>query len=261
MSLKFNEKSHRYWLDGKPVKGATTLIGAGIPKPALVNWAAKSVAEFVDANPQEVERLRSKPDFVRQLSGVPNQKRDTAALRGTAIHDLGQRYLDGEDIGDAMGGHEAEVMGLVDFIEGLNLQPLVVEKSLGNREHWYSGRVDFIGTSEKLHDGRPVLIDWKTSNRVYGDTALQCAAYARAEFWVSDDDPDSEHELPEIVATYVAHIRPGGVYLHPLATSTKQIDLHFKDFLAAAYTAKRTEARKAYLGEPVWTPDTKGQAA
>lgn len=34
MSLKFNQKVHRYWMDGKPVSGATTLIGNGIPKPA-----------------------------------------------------------------------------------------------------------------------------------------------------------------------------------------------------------------------------------
>lgn len=261
MSLKFNEKAHRYWLDGLPVKGATTLMNGGIPKPQLVPWAARKVAEYAEANPREVERLRNDPDkdFVKELTKAPNEVRDRAALRGTEIHDLGQRYLDGEDIGEEMGIHEPEVMGLVDFIEDMKLEPLIVEKSLANRKHWYSGRVDFIGTSPYLHDGRPVLVDWKTSNRVYGDTALQCAAYARAEFWVMDDDPDTEYPMPDISATYVAHITAIGVRLHPLATSRKQIDRHFQDFLAAAYTAKQTEARKKYLGEPVWTPEMKGK--
>lgn len=261
MSLKFNEKVHRYWLDGKPVTGATTLIGGGIPKPALVNWAAKQVAEFVDANPEEVARLRDTPDLVRSLAAVPQQKKETAGLRGTQIHDLGERYLAGEDIGEAMAHHEAEVMGLVEFIEDLDLQPLVVEKSLANRAHWYAGRVDFIGTSKRLHGGRPVLIDWKTSRGVYGETALQTAAYARAEFWVDDEDPDTEHPLPEVVATYVAHIQASGTTLYPLATSRKQIDEHFRDFQAAMYTAKRAKARKAFIGDPVWTPQTRGEAA
>lgn len=251
MSLTFSEKAHRYRLDKRPVKGATTLIGGGIPKPALVPWAARTVAEWVDRNPEEVDRLRSTGELVPTLSKVHDLIRDKAAMRGTEIHDLGQRYLAGDEV-EIPEAHRPEVEGLVDFIEDLNLQPVVVEKSLANREHWYAGRVDFIGTSPKLHDGLPVMIDWKTSNRVYGDTALQCAAYARAEFWVEDDDPDTEHPMPEVVATYVAHITVSGVRLHPLATSRKQIDSQFQDFLAAAYIAKTVDKRKNYLGDPVW---------
>lgn len=256
MTLKFNEKVHRYWLDGKPVSGATTLIGGGIPKPALVPWAAKTVAEYVDANPEEIDRLRSTGELVKTLSKVHDLKRDKAALRGTEIHDLGERYLAGEEV-EIPDAHEAEVMGLVEFIEDLELQPLLVEKSLGNRAHWYAGRVDFIGTSPHLHDGRPVLIDWKTSNRVYGETALQAAAYALAEFWVTDEDPATEHEMPEVVATYVAHITAGGVRLHPLATSRKHIQAHFQDFITVAYIARTKKQRENYLGDPVWTPESR----
>ena len=35
MSLKFSERAHKYWLDGRPVPGVTTLIGKGLPKPAF----------------------------------------------------------------------------------------------------------------------------------------------------------------------------------------------------------------------------------
>ncbi|QNV40628.1 hypothetical protein IDM48_04290 [Rothia amarae] len=257
MSLKFSEKAHRYWMDGKPVRGATTLIGNGIPKPALMPWACKLIAEWVEANPLEIERLRASEnryELVNTLKGLPNQKRDTAGLRGTAIHDMGEKYLAGLEI-EIPEEHESEVMGLARFIEDMKLVPMIVEKSLGNREHWYSGRVDFIGTSPFLNDGEPVLIDWKTSNNVYGDTALQCAAYARAEFWVTDEDPDTEHPMPDIAATYVAHITSSGVYLHPLAANQVEIDKHFTDFLHAAHTAKNAETRKGYLGEPIYTPE------
>ena len=32
--LKFSQASHRYWLDGKPVPGVTTVIGV-LDKPAI----------------------------------------------------------------------------------------------------------------------------------------------------------------------------------------------------------------------------------
>lgn len=264
MSLTYKDSSHRYKLDGKPVTGATTLIGGGVPKPQLNDWYARMVAEFVDENPLEIKRLRKlapvatprgreESALVNALRAVPRQKRDDAALRGTEIHDLGQRYLDGAEV-DIPAEHELEVMGLVDFIEDLQLEPLVVEKSLANREHWYAGRVDFIGTSPHLNHGEPVLIDWKTSNGVYGETALQAAAYARAGFWVTDEDPETEHPMPDIVATYVAHITVHGVELHPLATNQVEIDQHFEEFLAAAYIHKTAARRKKYVGDPVWTP-------
>lgn len=63
------------------------------------------------------------------------------------------------------------------------------------------------------------------------------------------------------MATYVAHIQASGTTLYPLATSRKQIDEHFRDFQAAMYTAKRAKARKAFIGDPVWTPQTRGEAA
>ena len=47
MTIKFSEKAHRYWLDGKHIPGVTTLIKGGIPAPALTYWAARTVAEWV----------------------------------------------------------------------------------------------------------------------------------------------------------------------------------------------------------------------
>jgi hypothetical protein len=51
VTLKFSEKAHRYWCDGKPIPGVTTLIKGGLPAPALVYWSARSVAEYVADNP------------------------------------------------------------------------------------------------------------------------------------------------------------------------------------------------------------------
>lgn len=257
MGLIFKPSSHRYWLDGSPVPGVTSLLGGGIPKPALPAWYARVVAEAVEASPLEIDRLRSAPTplegnsrgdsaLVHYLTRLPVRERDAAAARGTAIHDLGQQYLEGSEI-SIPAIYEPELTGLIHLVDALELEPLVVEKSLGNRANWYAGRVDFIGTSPYLAGGKPVLIDWKTSNGVYGETALQAAAYARAEFWVTDESPDEEQELPEVVATFVAHIRAGFTNLHPLAESPEEINQHFQQFQYAAEIARRAKDRKEYV--------------
>jgi hypothetical protein len=45
-----------------------------------------------------------------------------------------------------------------------------------SKRHVYSGTLDAVGTM----DGRPMLFDWKTSQKIYDDMELQLAAYAHA---------------------------------------------------------------------------------
>ena len=47
MSLKFSTGNHSYHLDKKACPGVTSLLGKGLPKPAIPYWAAKCVAEYV----------------------------------------------------------------------------------------------------------------------------------------------------------------------------------------------------------------------
>jgi hypothetical protein len=37
------KRGHKYVLDGTPTKGVTTLLGTGMPKPALMYWSAKKL--------------------------------------------------------------------------------------------------------------------------------------------------------------------------------------------------------------------------
>ena len=52
------KRGHKYVLDGQPVKGVTTLIGSGMPKPALPYWSAKLVAEYVYDNFANLPNLK-----------------------------------------------------------------------------------------------------------------------------------------------------------------------------------------------------------
>lgn len=266
MSLRFLEKSHQYRMTQNPgpadkttnpelrVTGATTLIGGGIPKPNLIYWAGKTVAEYVKENPLDVALMRERDgiegfDMVKELASTPNKVRDAAGERGSEIHDIAEKLLHGEavSIPDEL---RAAVMGYLRLIEEWDIRPILTETSIGNREHWFAGRLDSVVTIGKL-DNCVVLLDWKTSRGVYGETGLQTAAYAKAGFYVTDTDPDTEIPLPGIDRTMVCHITEQESRLYDLAKTPADIDRHFELFLAAAFTSKTAKERDNIITEPL----------
>lgn len=250
MSLKFSEKAHRYTLDGRPVPGVTTLLGKGLPKPAIPYWAAKSVAEYVMDNPEGVDALRlmGRDSAVAALKQVPWTKRDEAAVRGTDVHALAERIIHGEqvDVPEHLVGH---VEGYARFVDAFGLEPIVTEVPLANRAHWYAGKPDAIVNM----GGLVWLLDWKTSSGVYGETALQTAAYARADFYAPT--PDDEIPMPHIDRIGVVHVTADGSQIYPLG----DIDEAFKVFTHIAWVASKTEWIKGLIGDPM--PEPEGASA
>lgn len=251
MSLAFYPKSHRYRLDGDWVPGVTTLIGKGLPKPALPYWAARTVAEWVVGNPdltEEIKRLGGGRPAVAFLKELPWQKRDEAAVRGTDIHALAERLAHGEEVEvpEHLAGY---VQGYVDWLDATGFRPIVTEKACASRKWAYAGTMDAIGVfGAGPLDGQTVLLDWKTSNGVYGETALQTAAYARAEFYL---DGDEEKPMLDIDALGVAHIQEGLTEFYILASTPDEIDEAFKIFTHIAYVAKRADWIKNRVTTPV----------
>lgn len=256
MSLKFNPASHRYWLDGKPIPGVTTLLSKGLPKPALPYWAAKSVAEYVADNPDGVEAFRAtgRGPMVAALKEIPWQRRDEAAVRGTDVHALAERIIHGEavEVPEHLVGY---VDGYAHWLDTFAVEPVVTETAVANRTAWYAGTFDaVIRIGRGPWAGRLVLADWKTSKAVYGETALQTAAYARAEFMATD--AGAESDLPGVDATGVLHITDGESRFHPLCETPEVIDEAFKTFRHIAWVATKTDWIKGLIGEPMPEPGT-----
>jgi hypothetical protein len=245
VSLKFNAASHRYWMDGKPVKGATSLMK--MPQPFLIDWAARTVAEYVADQQDEVRHwfdTMERDQIVGALKGVHNVKRDKAAVRGTDVHALAERVVHGEDV--EVPEHLVDhVEGYARWLDAFQVKPILTERSVGNRKHWYAGRFDLIAS---IAPGPTWLLDVKTSTSVYGETGLQLAAYANAEFYVNDDDPDAEYPMPVIDRHGVLHVTDAGTTLYPYDSS----DLPWRLFLHAAYINKHTDAIKAFKHDAVY---------
>lgn len=264
MTLEFNEETHRYRLDGRSIRGVTGLIGGGLPKPALLRWAPRLVADYVIDNWQDIQdAYRHSPESLRwELRKLPEKRRDDAGARGTEVHALGEALAHGQDV-DVPDRLVAHVEGYARWLDQFHVQPTLTERSVGSREHWFAGTFDMFATS-RLTPG-VAQFDLKTSNNVYGATALQTAAYARAEFYMHNG---TELALPDLDATLVVHITADGTRAHWLCRDRAEIDEAFGDFLAVSRVARRMDRidgkwdprlRKAvgsYLSDPIEIEET-----
>lgn len=260
-ALKFSESAHRYTLDGKPVPGVTGLIGGGLPKPALIKWAPRLVADYVIDNWQDVQdAYRHNPEALRRdLRGLPEKKRDDAGARGTEVHALGEAIAHGHDV-DVPERLVPYVEGYARWLDRFDVRPTLTERPVASRQHWYAGTFDMIAESSSPKLAPLLMVDLKTSNSVYGSTALQVAPYIRAEFYL---DGAFERPLPDVDGAIVVHITPEGTKAHWLCRDRAEIDEAFQDFLAVAAVAKRvrridgrwdSRLRKAvgsYLSDPI----------
>jgi hypothetical protein len=237
-TLKFNAKAHRYWLDGRPVPGVTTLINKGLPKPALTYWSAKCVAEFVADKPEQVDQLRQmgRGPMVAALKGVPWQERDEAAAKGTDVHTIAEEIIHGHDV-EVPAHLVGHVEGYVRWLDAFQVEPVLTEFQVASRKWWYAGTADAVVRI----GGQTLLVDWKTSKAVYGSTALQTAAYAGAEFYVDQDG--SEAPVPEIDGIGVVHVTEAGTRLHRF----RDRESAWKDFLHCQWVANSIDRIEAQL--------------
>lgn len=197
MSLVFDEKKHRYTLDGKNLPSVTTILGKGLPKPGLMYWAANTVAQYALDNPgAEYDAMRR----------APWKERDKAAVRGTVVHSYAEKLAHGEEV-EVPAEIAGYVHGVVDFLDEYDVKPIAAEARLASATYGYAGTADLFASI----DGPTWLLDWKTSKGVHGDYFMQLAAYAQADFMVDRDG--FQVPIPKVDRIGVVHLTPTGARL------------------------------------------------
>lgn len=214
--LKYVDSSHRYWLDGVPVPGVTTILGV-LDKPALPRWSAEMVATYVADNPDGIDTLRGigRDAMIRTLKGIPWDFTKRAATRGTILHAHAETILNGDET-DVEPDHVPVIEGALDFLDEWQIDPILTEFSCASREHRWAGTGDLIAYYRRPdtgHEGVGVF-DWKSGKKIYPEFAWQLAAYGHAEFHGLDGD---ETPMPVCDAAFGVHITPDGYEAVPLA--------------------------------------------
>ncbi|MGC8876943.1 PD-(D/E)XK nuclease family protein [Thermus sp.] len=145
----------------------------------LQDWAVRQVVEYLREElapglaltPEEVDRL------LEGAAKAHHRAAQRAAGRGTDLHAWAEAYLKGLNPPFP----EAEplrgmALALAEWWEGNGGGLLLSEEAVFHPEHRYAGRADLVA---RFGD-RLVVVDLKTSARVYPEHLLQVGAYALA---------------------------------------------------------------------------------
>lgn len=224
-------RGHGYQIDGAKVPGVTTILDT-LPKPALINWAARVTAEAAVDNWDDLEKL-GPAQRLKKLTDARWNVTKEAALRGTEIHTMGDRLANGEEVDP--GPHRGEVEAYARFLDRWDVEVIGTEAPCCSTVYKYAGTLDSIAIIHGLAQvpefahlaDLPVMLDLKTGRGVYESTALQLAAYAACDLW-QPDGKDSEAPMPEVHGLFVAHILPDDVALLPIAGDLSALLTQFR---------------------------------
>lgn len=206
-------RGHAYYLDGEKLDGVTTMLGDGVRKKALEEWAGNVTADYAVDHWAELAAM----PFSQRLAVLKKARyevRDEAARRGTEVHSLAEQILHGAEVAvpDELAGH---VESAVRFMDEWQVEHVVAEASCCNIDERLGGTLDLIFRSP-LFPGRTFLADWKTSKDIYGEVAFQLECYSRADFYLDADG--NEQSMADLgITDHVAiHVRADGYNVYPM---------------------------------------------
>jgi hypothetical protein len=233
-------RGHGYKIDGAKVPGVTTVIDT-LNKPALVSWAARTAAERAV---NEWDALTALP-LTERLARIQYGARDVtlaAALRGTQIHDLGDKLARGEDV-DVPPEHVGPVEAYAKFMDTWGIEVIASETPLASLTHKYAGTTD-LWCRVGARDNAVALLDIKTGKGVYDETGLQLAAYRHAE--IMQPEPGVEIPVPPVDLVYVAHVLPDTVRMVPVVADERVFRTFL--YLLAVFNERETWSEWPLVG-------------
>ena len=201
-------KRGRYWsyeLDGKRPRSFTTIIREGVPKPNLIDWAARMSAEYAADNLDDLLRL-DRDAAVDTIKTAHRRNTNAAMAKGTEIHGIAEKLATGIDVEvpEPIAGY---VDGYLRFVDEWKPQPHAIEVAVANRKWQYAGTADAVAHLDDML----VLLDIKTGGSgVWPETCLQVAAYRFAEVMLDRDG--REVPMPQTDGGFALWLSDAGTY-------------------------------------------------
>lgn len=238
---------------GDRLRSVTTILSGGVPKPALLFWAAITCTDAaIEALPQLVaasrnpEQLAELRDWIKRAH---TRKKDERADVGSTAHTiiesrlLGLPLPEAIKVGDELVRLDSEE--LAPFVKQIDRFLLewepeftASEMVVANPEDGYAGTLDFMLRSDGkvgaalraqgfvIPDGCDLMGDTKTGgdwdrttsqghvHGVYPEAGLQMSAYRKAKVaWLRDGSRVPMPPTAEVGV--VLHLRPEGFRLYP----------------------------------------------
>lgn len=256
----YRTPDHTYWFNGAgPYYGVTGTIAVLDKSGPLIGWAKRITAEFSVDHLEWVTQsvsLVGREQTVNAIKSRAQAEKDAGAALGSRIHALMEAVFRGH--------HPELTPEELPYIEAgkrwrAEYRPELVslEQAVLNVTDGWGGTFDVIA---KI-GGQTWLIDIKTNKGstykgiytgVYPETALQMAAYSRAEFIAKVGDP-KRYRFPHIDRFAVLHLRPDAPYEKGYRLIEYDVtDTEYDAFRAALVLNNwRHDREKVVVGEPV----------
>mgnify|MGYP003646854798 CR=1 FL=1 len=231
-----------------------TAVLNAVAKPALMPWACKMVAEYAWEHREAWSKM-DKAGALKALKGSPWEKRDTAGVRGTHVHNSLDDFHKGKEYHEGLTAEETEMVNnTIRLLQRRN------ETTLGSEIIVYNKTYDYAGTFDLwTHDGlnSSWILDYKTSKGIYPGNALQLSAYQNAEFAVLKMKPVRQSTGVEVWEGIqvpwdsdwaenlgIIHVTEKESLLYPIIAS----DVYWETFKAAATIKGFTSDRDSFRG-------------
>ena len=182
--LSFDEKAHSYSVsddavdEGEPflVSSVTTILDGALAKPALIGWAAKTVAESIakDWKPGIAYDEIQIAEAIRRAKQARFSISRGATDIGKLAHDWIERFIRNE--APELPVNEAAkncCRAAVDWMAEHKFRSAGPERKIYSRKYKYPGTMDW----PCYVDDAFSVVDWKSSKNIYPEMPLQLAAY------------------------------------------------------------------------------------
>lgn len=159
--------------DGNKLPSVTTILGAAMAKPGLINWAAKVSAEATAE--AIIDGFSSREEAIAVGTKAPNSYRDHAAGLGTTAHALIEAHYAGEEV--VIEGDDAAMLQhcfdrarkAIDERWTVEHSECALVSALG-----FGGTFDLICLDKAT--GKRIIVDLKTGS-YHPEAIAQLAAY------------------------------------------------------------------------------------
>ena len=191
-------RKHHTYSDGEHKYPGVTGITGCLPKPFLVGWAARMTAELAVDSIDYVGQMvaRDRKGAMDYLGYAHTRYSNSRADLGSRAHVLFEQMIRGETPGRVHPDLEQHKVNFAEFLDAAQPTLLAAEDIAWSDSYQYAGSFDAImrlrlnerGDLDQHGELADILVDYKTSKRIYPDVALQLAAYRHADEIVFADD-------------------------------------------------------------------------
>jgi hypothetical protein len=229
---------------GDRLRSVTTIINGGVPKEALIFWAANTCTDSaIEALPRLVAasmdpvKLGELRDWITRAH---TRKKDERADVGTAVHDIIESLVLGVPIPpDVLADESLQpyLEHFLTFVDEWQIEFTASEMVVANPDDLYAGTLDYMLRAPLLvaalreqgyvvPDGVDLMGDTKTGGTldkrtsaghvhgVYPEAGLQMSAYRKAKVcWLRDGSREPMPKTAEVGV--VLHLQPNGYRIYP----------------------------------------------